>query len=103
MNASAATNSRYDAELIANAAGIPPHANAASAPLSRVDATCVTITTRRRSNRSAAAPAQGASTRTGTKLQKLRTPSRNAECVSRYTSSAEARFWNHVPLAEVAL
>jgi hypothetical protein len=36
-------------------------------------------------------------------LQKLRTPSRNAECVSRYTSSDAARFWNQVPLAELAL
>jgi hypothetical protein len=36
-------------------------------------------------------------------LQKLRTPSRKAECVSRKTSSDAARFWNHVPLAELAL
>jgi hypothetical protein len=33
----------------------------------------------------------------------LRTPSRNAECVSRKTRIDAARFWNQVPLAEVAL
>src|SRR5690242_11981900 len=34
--------------------------------------------------------------------EKLRTPSRNAECVCRKMSSAAARFWNQVPLAESA-
>ena len=39
----------------------------------------------------------------GRNWQKLRTPSRNAEPVSRKTSSDAARFWNQVPLAESAL
>ena len=34
--------------------------------------------------------------------EKLSTPSRSSECVCRYTSSAAARFWNQVPLAESA-
>jgi hypothetical protein len=35
--------------------------------------------------------------------EKLSTPSRSSECVCRKMSSAAARFWNHVPLAESAL
>jgi hypothetical protein len=42
-------------------------------------------------------------TRIGRNWEKLRTPSRNAECVSRYTSSEAARFRNQVPLADAVL
>jgi hypothetical protein len=48
-------------------------------------------------------PVHGASTSTGTKFEKLRTPSSSAECVSRQIRSADARFWNQVPLADAAL
>jgi hypothetical protein len=61
----------------------PAQASPASAALIAVDPSCVTSSSRLRSKRSAALPAHGASSSTGTKLQKLRTPSRNAECVSR--------------------
>ena len=61
----------------------PAHASAARPALTTVDPTCVTSSKRLRSKRSAALPAHGASSSTGTKLQKLRTPRRNAECVSR--------------------
>ena len=64
---------------------------------------CVTSSSRRRSKRSAALPDHGASTSTGMNVAKFRTPSRNAEPVTRYRSRDAARFWNHVPLAESAL
>jgi len=61
----------------------PAHASVASPALTTVDPSWVTSSSRFRSNRSAALPAHGASSSTGMKLQKLRTPSRKAECVRR--------------------
>jgi hypothetical protein len=58
---------------------------------------------RRRSKRSAALPVQGARKSVGANWTKLSTPRRSAECVSRKTRMAAARFCNHVPLAESAL
>jgi hypothetical protein len=81
----------------------PPHASPARIPDSAAATSCVVTSRRRRSKRSAALPAHGASTSTGTKLPKLSTPSRNGECVSRKTRIDAARFWNHVPLADAAL
>ena len=81
----------------------PDHASTARTALRIVARAWVRISSRRRSNRSAALPAHGASASTGMKLAKLSTPRRNAECVSRNTSSCAARFWNHVPLADEAL
>jgi hypothetical protein len=63
----------------------------------------VTRRSRRRSKRSAALPVQGARKSVGANWTKLSTPRRSAECVSRKTRIAAARFWNHVPLAESAL
>jgi hypothetical protein len=63
----------------------------------------VTSSSRLRSTRSASDPAQVESRRTGTNWQKLRTPSRKAECVSRKIRIDAARFWNQVPLADAAL
>jgi hypothetical protein len=63
----------------------------------------LTSSRRRRSKRSAALPVHGARRSIGANCAKLRTPSRSAECVSRKTRMAPARFWNHVPLAERAL
>ena len=61
----------------------PAQASPASAPLDAVAKSCDPIRSHRRSKRSAALPDHGASSSTGMKFEKLRTPSRNAECVSR--------------------
>jgi hypothetical protein len=81
----------------------PFHASAASSALIAVAQSWVASSSLLRSSRSAIEPAHGESTSTGTNWQKLRTPSRNAECVSRKTTIDAARFWNHVPLADDAL
>jgi hypothetical protein len=72
-------------------------------PESTIATLWLTSSSVRRFQRSDVLPAHGARTRIGMNCAKFRTPSRSAECVCRYTSSAAARFWNQVPLAESAL
>jgi hypothetical protein len=69
--------------MTAQTGACPVQASTARSALNAVEPSCVTSTRRRRSKRSAALPAHGASRSTGMKLPKLRTPRRNGECVIR--------------------
>ncbi len=61
----------------------PANASAPSVRLSAAAPSCQPIRRRRRSSRSARAPAHGLSTSSGANWVKLSTPSRNGECVCR--------------------
>lgn len=61
----------------------PAQASAATSPASPAATLCIAMIRRRRSKRSAALPAHGASTSTGTNWENASTPSRSSEPVSR--------------------